>query len=104
MRASEQSTELEINGVRMYLNLWSSEEDGAWHFFTTYPSGLTNQQRQWIAQKTGGPLLHSEYTSEQAAKDAVSLLVKNLEANWNGWGGGHSGMPDGYIGPRRTTR
>ncbi len=116
MGASEQSTEIEVNGIRMYINLWRSEKDakfigydgimpkGTWHFFTMYPPGLTDQQRQWIAQKTGGPLLHSAYPSEQDAKDSVSILVKKLEANWNGWGDGHSGMGDSYIGPRRVTK
>ena len=116
MSASEQSTEIEVNGIRMYLNLYRQKEDskifpgprimpkGTWHFFTTYPPGLTDQQRQWIAKKTGGPLLHSPYPSEQDAKDAVRILMKKLEANWNGWGDGHSGMPACYIGPRRPLR
>ena len=114
MGASEQSTELEVNGIRMYLNLWRLAEDakfigydgtmpkGTWHFFTTYPSGLTDQQRQWIAKKTEG--LHGAYPSEEDAKDAVRILMKNLEANWDGWGDGHSGMPNAYIGPRRPLR
>lgn len=116
MGADEQSTEIEVNGIRMYINLWRLEKDnkfigyvgivpkGTWHFFTTYPAGMTDQQRQWIAEKTGGPPLHSYYPSEQDAKDAVQILVKRLEANWNGWGDGHSGMGDAYIGPRRTAK
>lgn len=114
MGADQQSTELEINGVRMYLNLWRLEEDGkfigydgimpkgTWHFFTTYPPGLTDQQRQWVAKKTEG--LGSAYPSEEDAKDAVRIMIKNLEANWNGWGDGHSGMGSFYIGPRRITK
>ena len=116
MGASEQSTEIEVNGIRMYINLWRSEKDakfigyegvmpkGTWHFFTTYRPEISDAHRLWIAKKTDGPLLHSAYPSEQDAKDAVRILIKNLEANWDGWGDGHSGMPSAYVGLRRSRR
>lgn len=113
MSEHEQSTLITVGNYEVYLNLSMYEEDykspfygdiekGTWSFMTTYPKHNAQQPKRVL--DAFSQVTNYFYSSEEEAKAAVALLVRNMEASWDGWGDGFSGMPGCYIGKKRVRK
>lgn len=111
MSENEQSTLITVGNYQAYLNLSMYEKDykspfyghikkGTWSFMTTYPK--ENDQPPKRVLDAFSQVTNYHYGSEADAKATVALLVRTLEADWNGWGAGFSGMSSAYIGKKRA--
>lgn len=113
MSINEQSTLITVGNYQAYLNLSMYEKDykspfygdipkGTWSFMTTYPK--QNDPAPKRVLDAFDQVTNYFYGSEADAKAAVALLIRNLEASWDGWGAGFSGMGSCYIGEKRVRR
>lgn len=109
---NEQSTLITVGNYQVYLNLSMYEKDfnspffgpilkGTWSFMQTYPKHNDQPPKRVL---DAFEMTHFFYGSETDAKAAVALLVRNLEASWDGWGDGLSGMPSCYIWEKRVRK